>query len=116
MTLLTLFQAVANGTITPQDAERQAMALMVTVKPLEWKSARFSDKWERVTAVAMFGNYEVLEYSDGGYGMNVTFFDDDMPSLQYDADTIESAKAAAQADYTACILSALTLAPKEDAR
>jgi len=110
MTLLTLFTAVANGTITPQDAEREAVALLVTVKPLLWwgndsEQTAYegdSDKVLYVTKIWKDGR-AVIEYP-GRLKSTKPY------------KNVGEADAAAQADYTARILSALTLAPKEDAR
>jgi hypothetical protein len=81
------------------------------VKALVWKEARISDQWERFSAECVFGCYEVLEWSDGGFGGTLP------GSLtEFDADSIEAAKAAAQADYERRIRSAIVLGDDDDAQ
>jgi hypothetical protein len=93
------------------DAVLDAIAALpaqgVRVKPLEWRDAKISDKWQRWTSDTLFGQYEVLEYSDGGFGWNVSFHDADIEALQYSAEGIDAAKAAAQADYERRVIAAL---------
>lgn len=87
------------------EAAASARADVPVVKPLKWRAARVSDKWERYEAETMFGTYEALEWSDGTYGVSIPVADG--PAKEFRAQTIKAAKAAAQADYDARILSAL---------
>ena len=87
----------------------------VTVKPLEWE--RFDTSPEAVIYVAqpVVGYYEAGSFADGTIGGV-------MPSsprpdeygrnyVKFEAESVEAAKAAAQADYEARILSAIDTSP-----
>jgi hypothetical protein len=85
----------------------------VRIKPLEWKEARFSDKYQRFTVVTPFGLYEVLEWSDGSFGGSVPSELREDPNVEFSSDTLERAKAAAQADYERRVRSTLSDAVAE---
>lgn len=71
------------------------------VKPMEWRNAKVSDNSPRFVAETPIGNWEVLLWSDG------TFGGADPDGVEFEAGSLELAQSAAQADYTARILSAL---------
>ena len=79
------------------------------VKALEWREARISNERGRYTAVSVFGDYEALEWSNGGFGgitpANAT--DEGAAVTEFDATSMDEAKAAAQADYEKRVLSCL---------
>lgn len=75
------------------------------IKALEWREARVSDKWERYDANSIVGHYEVLEWSDGGFGGSTPTEDG---SKEFSCDSIEAAKAICQADFDRKIMSALS--------
>lgn len=80
-----------------RDAWNTRSDLAVEVKPLEWDINRST---EQVGATGLFGEVYVTRFG-GKWFHNGECFDDD----------IDAAKAAAQADYNARILSALTTRP-----
>lgn len=93
------------------EAERDALAARVkaleaaTVKPLVWEG----DNWKsRIRAKTSIGDY-VLWWGYGGEKHSLRYRDEALTEYT----TLEAAKAAAQADYDARILSALT--SKDDA-
>lgn len=73
------------------------------VKPLKWVEARCSDRWERYTAESLLGAYEVLEWSNGGFGGTLA------RGGEFSAESIEAAKAIAQSDYETRVRSVLDL-------
>jgi hypothetical protein len=73
------------------------------VKALEWREARISDSHPRFTADSIIGRYEVLQWADGSFGGTFTPHDEDESSREFDAVSLEDAKATAQADYASCI-------------
>lgn len=73
----------------------------VSVKPLEWRK----DGEKVWKAGAITGTYGILLRDDGLYSLRMTWSLMAMDGL---FDTLEAAKAAAQADYDARILSAIT--------
>lgn len=83
--------------------------MSVTVKPLQWREARISDRWRRETADSILGQYEAVEWSDGSFGGSVPSEDRDEPNEEFTALSLEAAKATCQADYEQRILSALDL-------
>lgn len=88
------------------EAER-AWQPKVKVKALIWEEARLSTFYERFTAVSILGQYEAMEWSDGTYGWTAPPAAPNEIGKEFNAETMEAAKAAAQADYEARILSAL---------
>lgn len=84
----------------------------VTVKPLVWVDGKFSDKHPRETADSILGTYEVLQWAQGDFGGSVPAEDRGSSNREFcGAKTMEQAKAAAQADYEARILSAIDTSP-----
>lgn len=81
--------------------------LAVIVKPLEWLEVPCSDRWKRFSAKTILGNYEALEWLDGGFGMVV------VPGEELTFVTFAEARPAAQAHYEQRILSALQTSPSE---
>lgn len=79
----------------------------VQVKPLVWRSARFSDRYAREAAETIVGEYEVLEWSDGTFGGTLPSSNRDELGKEFSAATLEDAKAFAEADYERRIRSAL---------
>lgn len=79
------------------------------VKALEWREARISNERGRYTAVSVFGDYEALEWSNGGFGgtMPANATDEEAAVTEFDAASMDEAKAAAQADYEKRVLSCL---------
>lgn len=82
----------------------------VAVKNLEWKDGRISNKWERLTAETIFGQYEALEWSDGGFGGSIP---NGEGSEEFSSVSLEAAKAAAQADFETRIRSAIITHPAD---
>lgn len=82
-------------------AERAAT---VTVKPLVWDDRGYEWSWWADTALGR-GTYQIR--CEGGIGYLVDF---DGVTIGEPHDTLEAAKAAAQADYDARIRSAITIA------
>lgn len=72
---------------------------MSEVKKLQWYEARVSDAWERYSAESAFGNYEALEWSNGGYGGTLAPVDEDARGVEFNANSIEAAKQICEADY-----------------
>lgn len=66
---------------------------------LPWREARVSDKWERYSAESVFGNYEALEWSNGGYGGTLAPASEDARGVEFDATSIDHAKSICEADY-----------------
>lgn len=97
------FLSAINIALAALDAETE-----VKVRELEWIEARISDQWERFTAESILGGYEVLEWSDGGFGGTFPGVGEDI-GMEFSASSIETAKAAAQADFERRIRSALVL-------
>lgn len=79
----------------------------IQVKPLQWYDARVSDKRERFSAESVFGNYEVLEWSNGGYGGTFAPISEDADGIEFSAISIEAAKYICDADYSNRILALL---------
>jgi hypothetical protein len=79
----------------------------IKVKPLEWREARASDRWERFTAESILGRYEVLEWSNGGFGGTLAPQPGEDNGLEFTAANMGDAKTIAQADYERRILSAI---------
>jgi hypothetical protein len=78
----------------------------VRVKALEW-----SDQGSTLIAQTAFGGYQIDRFPNNGFGPFHILHGD---SFLSHADTLEAAKAAAQADYEARILSAIEAAPKAE--
>ena len=83
------------------------VAEIYRIKPLEWVEARVSDRWERYSADSIVGRYEVLEWSNGGYGGTMAPVGDDDPGVEFTAQTMDEAKAMAQEDFNQRIYSAI---------
>ena len=98
-------------TTTPE--QRTNLKAAAVVKPLEWKEARFSDEWERFTAETIIGRYEVLKWSDGGYGGSIPGASVEEQGREFNAPSMLEAKAVAQADYERRILSVIDLSALE---
>jgi hypothetical protein len=75
----------------------------ISIKPLEWFDARFSDLYERVAAHTILGDYSAGEYSDGG-----AYFTCPPGNEDQFASSVDFAKAFAQTDYETRIRSALS--------
>ena len=80
------------------------LAATVTVKPLVWDDRGYEWSWWADTALGR-GTYQIR--CEGGIGYLVDF---DGVTIGEPHDTLEAAKAAAQADYDARIRSAITIA------
>jgi hypothetical protein len=74
------------------------------VRPLIWRDAKVSDRWPRKAAHSPFGDYEALQWSDGSFGGSIPADDPDNPNVEFTAETLEAAQAAAQADHAARVL------------
>lgn len=81
------------------------------VKPLVWVDGRISRSSERETAESILGVYEVLRWYSGHYGG--TLPDADLGKEFGGRDSLDAAKAVAQADFERRILSALDLSESE---
>lgn len=86
--------------------EEKLVERVQLVKPLEWREARVSDRWERYSADTLFGSYEALEWSNGTFGGSVPVGGDE-PNEEFVAASIEEAKDIAQNHYEAKIGPAL---------
>lgn len=84
-------------------------AAQVTIKPLEWDQLEGLPDYDIWEVLTIIGRYKVQKASWNDYALLVR------PNGTMDQfPTIESAKAAAQADYAARIRSALTATPAQD--
>lgn len=88
----------------PATDEQIAARLHECVKPLEWVDSGIESH-----ATTMFGSYLIANCHEEGFGLWTVGADiEDGPNLGY-FPTLEAAKAAAQAHYTAQIMAALDL-------
>lgn len=71
----------------------------IQFKRLAWEEARVSDKWERYSAESPFGNYEALEWSNGGYGGTLAPVSEDTRGVEFNASSMQAAKDICNQDY-----------------
>lgn len=88
---------------------------MSEIKPLEWVEMRVSDKWERFEADSVFGRYEALEWSNGGYGGTFAPVAEGARGVEFSVNSLKEAKRVCENDYIMRISCLLVSPYKDDA-
>jgi hypothetical protein len=71
-----------------------------TEHTLNWYEARCSDQWERFSADSVFGSYEALEWSNGGFGGTFAPVAEGVRGIEFSAASLEHAKEICERDYS----------------